>query len=306
MTIQSAEYIRPRSEYPSPPRTFLRVSSQPISDVDSFRFAAMSTFLCKRNAFAVFTLVALLGSFAFVLRAARSRASNAASVSRVSPIPKTVLWAWERPTDLSFIDPLEVGVAVLVRTIHLGGDDVTVRPRLQSLSVPEAVKVIAVTRVEADPSNKPTLSHSQTERLAAAISEIATLPNVSAVQVDYDATKSEREFYRNLILELRQRLPDRVGLSITALASWCTDDDWISDLPIDEAVPMLFRMGPDGQQITRRIVSGDEFSAKPCRTSYGISTDEPLKDLSTDRRLYVFNPQSWTEESVRKILESRK
>ena len=306
MTIQSAEYIRPRSEYPSLARTFLRVSSQPISDVDSFRFIVMSTFLCKRNAFAALTVVSLLGSFALVLRAARSRASNAPSVSPVSRIPKTVLWAWERPTDLSFIDPREVGVAVLVQTIHLRGEDVTVRPRLQSLSLPEAVKVIAVTRVEADPSNKPTLSHSQTERLAAAISEIATLPNVSAVQVDYDSTKSEREFYRILILELRQRLPDRVGLSITALASWCTDDDWISDLPIDEAVPMLFRMGPDGQQITRRIVSGDEFSAKPCRTSYGISTDEPLNNLSTDRRLYVFNPQSWTEEAVRKILESRK
>jgi hypothetical protein len=31
----------------------------------------------------------------------------------------------------------------------------------------------------------------------------------------------------------------------TALASWCEADGWISGLPVAEAVPMLFRMGPD-------------------------------------------------------------
>jgi hypothetical protein len=135
---------------------------------------------------------------------------------------------------------------------------------------------------------------------------MATLPNVSTIQIDFDATQSERTFYHDVILAVRGRLPASVALSITALASWCSDDDWISDLPIDEAVPMLFRMGPDGRQIRNRLATGEEFPARPCRNSYGISTDEPLRNLSAAKRLYVFSPDAWTESSVRAITDSKK
>src|SRR5206468_793779 len=111
--------------------------------------------------------------------------------------------------------------------------------------------------------------------------------------------------YRNLILDVRQRLPKNIGLSITALASWCSDDEWLSDLPIDEAVPMLFRMGPDRERFVRRVAEGREFTAAPCQSSYGISTDEPLFGLSSSKRLYVFNPDAWSEASVRAILDSK-
>ncbi len=69
---------------------------------------------------------------------------------------------------------------------------------------------------------------------------------------------------------------------------------------------MLFRMGPDGRQIRNRLASGEEFTAQPCRNSYGISTDEPLRNLSLAKRLYVFNPGAWTEISVRAITDSRR
>jgi len=141
---------------------------------------------------------------------------------------------------------------------------------------------------------------------AGAIADMATLPNVSHIQIDFDATKSERAFYRDVIFDVRARLSRTVGLSITALASWCTYDDWLSDLPIDEAVPMLFRMAGDGKQIARRLDAGDDFISQPCRHSYGVSTDEPRSGLSTARRLYVFNPDPWTENSVRTILESKR
>jgi hypothetical protein len=135
---------------------------------------------------------------------------------------------------------------------------------------------------------------------------MAKLPNVSNIQIDFDATRSERAFYRDVIVDVRRRLPETVSLSITALASWCTYDDWLSDLPIDEAVPMLFRMAADGKQIARRLDAGDDFIAPPCRHSYGISTDEPRSNLSAARRLYVFNSDPWTEVAVHAILESRK
>lgn len=258
-------------------------------------------------AIAVATL--LLASLALAFTEGRSRFGRrpaAAPITRPIQIPRVVLWAWERPVDLRFIDPSDTGVAFLARTIHLQANEVIVRPRLQPLNVPDDTSVIAVARVESDQRTKPDLSAQQTEELAAAIAEMARIPNVSAIQIDFDATRSERTFYHDVILAVRRRLPASVTLSITALASWCADDDWISDLPIDEAVPMLFRMGPDRRQIRDRVASGEEFTARPCRDSYGISTDEPLRNLSATKRLYVFNPDAWTEGSVREIMDSRK
>ena len=217
-----------------------------------------------------------------------------------------MLWAWERPTDLRFINPKETGVAFLTQTIRLRSGEVQIRPRLQLLNLPDGTQVMAVARVETDAVSRPELSTQQCEKLAGAIADMAKLPNVSNIQIDFDATKSERAFYRDVIVDVRRRLPDTVSLSMTALASWCTYDDWLSDLPIDEAVPMLFRMAGDGKQIARRLDAGDDFIAPPCRHSYGISTDEPRSSLSSARRLYVFNPDPWTEQAVRAILESRK
>jgi hypothetical protein len=258
-------------------------------------------------AFAVATLLLASLALAFTKgRAVFSKRIPAMTIRHSDQMPRVVLWAWERPVDLRFIDPRETGVAFLARTIQLRTNKVVVRPRLQPLDLPEGTRVIAVARVESDQRTKPDLSAQQSDELAAAIAEMARLPNVSSIQIDFDATRSERTFYHDVILAVRRRLPASVALSITALASWCSDDEWISDLPIDEAVPMLFRMGPDGRQIRNRVSSGEEFPARLCRNSYGISTDEPLQNLSAAKRLYVFNPDAWTERSVRAITDSIK
>lgn len=248
--------------------------------------------------------LAALGLGFTVARSVITRKST--SETRVKQTPGVVLWAWERPTDLHFINPKDTAVAFLARSIRLRSAEVDVRPRLQPLNLPEGVSVIAVARVETDSSQKPDLSLEQRDKLASAIAQMVSLPNVSNIQIDFDATRTERKFYRDTILEVSRRLPDTVGLAITALASWCSYDDWLSDLPIDEAVPMLFRMAADGKQVADRLEAGEDFIASPCRHSYGISTDEPRSHLSPMRRLYVFNPDPWTEASVRAILESRK
>jgi len=255
----------------------------------------------------------VLASLAFGFSKVRSvigRRKAPATAARMDHVPRVVLWAWERPTDLRFINPKETGVAFLARTIRLRQGEVVVRPRLQSLNLPEGATVIAVARVETDSVTRPDLSDQQRQKLAEAITEMAKLPNVAHIQIDFDATLTERKFYREVIVDVRRRLPDTISLSITALASWCTFDDWLSepglDEAIDEAVPMLFRMAGDSKQIANRLDAGEDFIAPPCRHSYGISTDEPRANLSSARRLYVFNPDPWTENSVRAILESRK
>jgi hypothetical protein len=210
-----------------------------------------------------------------------------------------ILWAWERPEDLTFIDPEKVGVAFLAKTIYLRGEKVVVKPRLQPLKLVPGTKLIAVVRIESDPKNVPSLSTLQLRQTA---NEIANLSGISVVQIDFDATLSERNFYRSLLTEVRTQLPSSTGLSMTALASWCAGDDWLSDLPVDEAVPMLFRMGVEKTVFQRRLESGQRFESSICRSTAGVSVDEPVNVPPVDR-LYVFNPQPWTEKSFSRAME---
>ncbi len=185
--------------------------------------------------------LALASVLVGIVIAARSRVADA-RIDTGSTTP-VVLWAWERPERLGFIDPDEVEVAILAGTLTLTADSVTARPRLQPLELPRTARQIAVVRIESD---RPRLTPAQRRQAVVAIlAWTRTSPEVTAVQIDFDATASERPFYRGLLEDLRRELPVTVPISITALASWCLGDRWLDDLPIDEAVPMLFRMGLD-------------------------------------------------------------
>lgn len=213
----------------------------------------------------------------------------------LSSLPPVILWAWERPEKLDFIDTDRVGVAFLAKTLRLEGDRVVSRPRLQPLELAPQTKLIAVVRIESD---RPALSSTQRQQVVNEISNVSALPNISAVQIDFDATVSERNFYRSLLNEVKPRVPT---LSITALASWCEGDNWLSDLPIDEAVPMLFRMGIDA----RHFQSSPRFEPSICAGSAGVSTDEPIPAPRVDR-LYIFNPKPWSRDSLNNALETYK
>ena len=224
-------------------------------------------------------------------------AFSARRPATVESLPPVILWAWERPENLTFLDPKTTGVAFLAKTITLRDDKTLVKPRLQPLQLAPETKLIAVVRIEID---RALLSSAQLEQTA---HEISSLSGVSVVQIDFDATASERDFYRKLLQRVREELSPSVGLSITALASWCAGDNWIADLPVDEAVPMLFRMGVERPQFQRRLESGQPFEASICRNSAGVSTDEPVT-ISPVNRLYIFNPQPWTRDSFSRAMEA--
>lgn len=209
--------------------------------------------------------------------------------------PQLMLWAWERPEDLRFINAERVGVAFLAGTLHLSATS-SFRPRMQPLRVSPKTKLIAVVRVET--TRKAPLNQQQLQDSLKYLTEVSTLPQVVAVQIDFDATVSERAFYRQLLTRFRQQLPSSTPVSITALASWCIGDRWITGLPIDEAVPMLFRMGTGQAEVTSWIGAERDFTAAVCRDSLGISTDEPWKSLPTGRRVYAFSPKPWDEASL--------
>jgi hypothetical protein len=219
---------------------------------------------------------------------------------RMNDLPRVILWAWERPEDLRFINPQEIGVAFLAETVYLRGDRTIIRPRLQPLALAPDTRRIAVARIETDNRLRPLFSDEQRSRIVAELTRLAQGENVAAIQIDFDALTSERAFYRALLVDLRKQLP-ATRLSITALASWCLGDNWIADLPIDEAVPMLFRMGADRENIQMRLKAGDDFSPLVARHSVGISTDEPLGARFASRRVYIFNSRPWSAQSVEQI-----
>jgi hypothetical protein len=219
------------------------------------------------------------------------------SLERPDPLPgfpNLILWAWERPENLSFIVPKVTGVAFLSATITLNGGSLSYQPRRQPLHVPPATRLIAVIRMESHGDNQV-----DARQVAEAIVRASLWQQVGAVQVDFDARFSERAFYREVLTEVRHRLPMAIPLEITALVSWCTGDDWLRGLPVADAVPMFFRMGADSHGVSERL------QESLCTSSIGISTDEFYTGIPRGRRVFVFHNRSWTEADYRALLVER-
>jgi hypothetical protein len=210
----------------------------------------------------------------------------------MSRLPRKTLWVWERPEDLHFVDPATTAIAWLDQTILIGQEVVSV-PRRQPLSYPTGAVRIAVARIQALPGAK--LDATERQRAVALLLLSAAQPGIAAFQVDFDATSSQRAFYAALLADVRDKMPAGLPLSITALASWCSYDDWIGSLPVDEAVPMLFRMEPDR---SRAPADSPWFRIREplCIGSVGISTHEARPDAMADKRIYVFADRGWRQD----------
>jgi hypothetical protein len=221
---------------------------------------------------------------------------RAALSARMKMLPRQTLWAWERPEDLRAIDPATTAIAFLDQTIVIRqGKDVDPMsvPRRQPLAYPSNAKLIAVVRIIAEPG--AALDHAQRSQTVALLLASAARPGIAAFQVDFDATRSQRAFYRDLLEDLRREMPAGLPLSITALASWCTNDDWLGNLPIDEAVPMLFRMEPDRRHAPPGLVER-QIREPLCMGSVGISTREPWPPDLAGKRVYIFPDRGWKDD----------
>ncbi len=217
-------------------------------------------------------------------------------------MPPKILWAWERPEDLRFIDPKEFGVAFLAQTIFLENDYVSPKPRRQPLEIAPGTYLIAVTRIETKKgmAERPTFPPEMATKVVTLIKNTLALPDVKAIQIDFDAVVSERSFYRSMMKELKKHLPPETPLTMTSLASWCTGDAWFNDFPVDEAVPMVFQMGADAEKIKTYLRNGNDWNEPLCRGSYGISVDDPLKvELKPNRRTYYFSNNAWRPSDLR-------
>jgi len=210
---------------------------------------------------------------------------------RMGPLPTRTLWVWERREDLTALDPRTTAIATLDSTLLIGRS-VTVIPRHQPVIYPAGVKRISVIRIEA-PGEIPSGLERSTAGL---IVDIASAdPKIAALQIDFDARRSQRPFYTRLLRELRRRMPAALPLSITALASWCSSDDWLGGLPVDEAVPMFFRMEP-GRRFAPRDLPQFRIREPLCAGSIGVSTREPYAGSLTGKRVYIFPDRGWRQD----------
>lgn len=230
---------------------------------------------------------------------------RAATPQAVAPsIPVTlVLWAWERNEDLRFLagEP-HVEVAAVLTTVRLVGEQAYVYGRRQHLAVPAGIRVTPVVHVDAMLQNPPVFNDAQRQAIVNAVlaaSHHSGGAGDERVQLDFETGISGRPFYRRLIEEIR-RDTRHLHVSVTALASWCAQDRWMQALEVDEIIPMLFRMGRDGNGIRRRLASTGKLPDPACN-SVGIALDEPLSSRLLYRRIYVFNPRSWQQSDYSRI-----
>ena len=137
--------------------------------------------------------------------------------------------------------------------------------------------------------------------MAAAILHHARAFPARRVQVDFEVRASERQVLLDVLADVRRGLPRTTLLSMTALASWCDTERWLDRAPVDEIVPMLFRMQEAGDALRNRLAAGGDFRNPRCRSAFAVSTDTPVVRAPRGRRVYLFNRRSWTEADFRKV-----
>lgn len=205
--------------------------------------------------------------------------------ARRMDLPGLMLWAWERPEDLRFLDPHHTGVAFLAGTAVIASNgSVVFRLRTQSLALSPGTAVMPVVRIESPAMHAPAAMLP----LLAGLRDVAKMPGVRGLQIDFDARRSERGLYRALLAATSQQ----TATGITALASWCSGDRWLEREPLAEVVPMFFRMGRgESREMPMR--------SAVCLGSMGLSIDEawPSMRPAAVQRIYLFSPKAWTPEA---------
>ena len=265
-------------------------------------------------------ILILLTAAAAVLLARRLLRSKplALPAASMQHEPRTMLWAWETPEDLTALDPTRTGVAYLSREVLIA-PELSIVPRRQPLRLAAGTWLMAVVRIDAriDATGPIADTPALRSQLLEAILPATQQPNVRALQIDFDAAASQLPFYTALLHDLRRAMPAGMPLSITALTSWCGPRSWLPQVEgsVDEAVPMFFRMGgtPTLRATTPKSTAG--ITQPLCATSLGVALDEPWPDepwpdepwptaaanLHTMQRVYIFRTGPWTADDLHRL-----
>jgi hypothetical protein len=214
-----------------------------------------------------------------------------------------VAWIWPASNGPAATGaPAYREAAVLVETLVIHADGVERMPRTQPLVLPVDVRFLPVLHVEAAADAPDALSEAQQRTLVAAFLRHAdeAAEGAGMLQLDFEAPRRQRAAYQALVARIRAALPPRLKLSVTALAHWCTESDWLDRLPADEVVPMLYRLGPNAAQWRQRWLRDGQGLAARCRgPAIGFATNDPPPAalLARTPRPYWFDESAWSNLS---------
>ena len=189
---------------------------------------------------------------------------------------------------------------MLVESLVLRGTGVEHGGRARPLALPAGVRLIPVVHVEAAADAPAEFTSAQRNAVIAAVRRQAAAAGAGLLQLDFEAPARARHAYSSLVASVREALPASVRLSVTALAHWCTQGDWLDRLPVDEVVPMLYRLGPHADEWRRRFAQGDAGLACRCRgPALGFATNDPPPPalLARAARPYWFDEAAWSNPS---------
>jgi len=206
--------------------------------------------------------------------------------SLAQTLPNEVWWYWDRPARQLPLPPAGVGAAVVTAHVYLSGDQVVRVPRRSGLQLPRQTVAIPVIHVEVDPARPFAAYAAQRDALRDAVVNEALARRPAWIQLDFEAKQSQRAFWLDAVRAIRAALPPDVRLSVTALASWCYGDRWLQQAPVDEVVPMYFRLGRARESIAVRSAHG--VPEPRCRAAHGVADDEPSWPVALPGRRYVF------------------
>ncbi|RZL39849.1 MAG: hypothetical protein EOP35_02685 [Rubrivivax sp.] len=232
-------------------------------------------------------------------------AAGASAAAVDASVARGTAWIWpdsngpRRLAEAAAAPPYREA-AVLVESLVLRATGVERGGRRQPLALPVGVRLVPVVHVEAAADAPADLTTAQRGAVIAALRRQARHAGAGLVQLDFEAPPRQREAYRTLVAAARAALPGDVRLSVTVLAHWCTQGDWLDRLGVDEVVPMLYRLGPHAAEWRARFERGDAGLARHCRgPALGFATHDPPSPalLARAARPYWFDEAAWSNPS---------
>ena len=243
-------------------------------------------------------------AFAMLMRPAHCSTTTPASATEVaSSLTHGVAWIWPDSNGPKRGDAVSYPeAAVLIESLMLRNGIAQHGGRTSSLNLPTDVRILPVIHVEVGEDEPAQFTEAQITAVLAAVRRQAGVAASGAgwLQLDFEAPARQREAYRALVTSIRQALPASVRLSVTALAHWCTQGNWLDQLPVDEVVPMLYRLGPHAGHWRDLFTKDSSSLAQRCRGSaLGFATNDPpsLELLQRTPRPYWFDETAWSNPS---------
>jgi hypothetical protein len=232
----------------------------------------------------------------------------AAGAEKHAP-PQLMLWSWYAEDDFRpLLAGRDIGVAYLGMSLSFEGqNDVSAAPRRVPVRIAPETYQMLVIRFDYREDARSPVAFSQKQRQLAVkmVAEMAALAKPRALQIDFDAPRSARPFYRQVLSDVRERIGPDVFLSMTALVSWCdSSQSWMAGLPVDEVVPMVFRMGQAAQSVVTMLTRGGQFPFPACRESVGVEMfrgqvpEDALRPRKGQRGYFFLDFDKWSANYI--------